>query len=88
MVLVLDAVFSSTSTSIANAEYEYEKPGKTSIETPKHANSASSKLMVNAPARQGRCVFGVTFGEWGVKSADAFFDFRDDLIDWDSPLFH
>jgi hypothetical protein len=44
--------------------------------------------MVDAPARQGRCVFGVTFGEWGVKSADAFFDFRDDLIDWDSPLFH
>ena len=27
------------------AEYEYEKPGKTSIETPKHANSASSKIM-------------------------------------------
>ena len=23
-----------------------------------------------------------------MKSADAFFDFRDDLIDWDSPLFH
>ena len=46
MVLVLDAVFSSTSTSTANAEYEYEKPGKTSIETPKHANIATSKLMV------------------------------------------
>jgi hypothetical protein len=36
VVLVLDAVFSSTST--ANAEYEYEKPGETSIGTPKHAN--------------------------------------------------
>jgi hypothetical protein len=38
--IVLDAVSSSTST--ANAEYEYEKSGKTSIETPKHANSATS----------------------------------------------
>ena len=27
------------------AEYEYEKPLKTSIETPKHANSATSKVM-------------------------------------------
>jgi hypothetical protein len=40
LVLVLDAVSSSTST--ANAEYEYENLGKTSIETPKHANSATS----------------------------------------------
>ena len=27
------------------AEYEYEKPWRTSIETPKHANSATSKIM-------------------------------------------
>jgi len=26
-------------------EYEYEKPGRTSIETPKYANSATSKIM-------------------------------------------
>ena len=39
LVLVLDAVSSITSTSTASAEYEYEKPGETSIETPKHANS-------------------------------------------------
>jgi hypothetical protein len=39
LVLVLDAV--SSSTSIANTEYEYEKLGKTSIETPKHASSGT-----------------------------------------------
>ncbi len=39
VVLVLDAVSSSTSTSTAYAEYQYEKPGKTSIDTPKHANN-------------------------------------------------
>ena len=27
------------------AEYEYEKPGRTSIKTPKHANSATSMIM-------------------------------------------
>ena len=43
MVLVLDALSSSTSTSTATAEYEYEKQGKTSTDTPKHPNSATSK---------------------------------------------
>jgi hypothetical protein len=41
MVLVLDSVSSSTRASTANAEDEYEKQGKTSIETPKHAKSAN-----------------------------------------------
>ena len=41
LVLVLDALSSSTST--ATAEYEYEKQGKTSTDTPKHPNSATSK---------------------------------------------
>ena len=51
MVLVLDAVSSSTRTSTANAEYEYEKLEKTSIETPKHANSTNFRTEVQPLVR-------------------------------------
>jgi hypothetical protein len=66
IVLVLDAVSSSASASTANAEYEYEKLRKTSIETPKHSNNATSKLAPQAQANGNRFLSAVSnFGtEW------------------------
>ncbi len=70
MVLVLDAISSSTRTSTANAEYEYEyeKIGIVRIETHRHSPKAQLQKALACLTLQGvECLEGSSNHAWGIK---------------------